>query len=121
MEMAVKATKSCNFTIKRMQCRDQRSEAVSGMDVLPSPKHWRDLPLLQSVGEKHWSSTESCSVTAVRRERDCRMVGILEWTAHGDEISQYVLQEPARIYEQQPHAVDDLKFLLSPAIKLYEN
>lgn len=49
------------------------------------------------------------------------MVGTLEWTAHGDEISQYVMQEPAGIHEQQPHAVDDLKFLLSPAIKLYEN
>lgn len=104
-----------------MEIRGVRQCQVRVFCLLSSPKHWRDLPLLQSVGEKHWSYTESCSVTAVRRERDCWMVGILEWTAHGDEISQYVLQEPARIYEQQPHAVDDLKFLLSPAIKLYEN
>lgn len=46
---------------------------------------------------------------------------ILQWTAPRDEISKYVMQEPARIYEQQPYEVDELKFLLSPAIKLDEN
>ena len=60
-------------------------------------------------------------MTAVKRERDFCMTEILKWTAHGDEISKYVMQEPARIYQQQPYEVDDLKFLLSPAIKLYEN
>lgn len=49
------------------------------------------------------------------------MTEILKRTAHGDEISKYVMREPARISEQQPYEVDDLKFLLSPAIKLYEN
>ena len=58
---------------------------------------------------------------AVRRERDFYMTEILKRTARGDEISKYVMQEPARIHEQQPYEVDDLKFLLSPAIKLYEN
>jgi len=60
-------------------------------------------------------------VTAVEREGDFWVTEILKRTAHGEELSKDVLQEPARIYEQQPYEVDDLKFLLSPAIKLYEN
>lgn len=60
-------------------------------------------------------------MTAVKGERDLCMMEIEKWTSHRDEISKYVMQEPVRICEQQPYEVDDLKFLLSPAIKLYEN
>lgn len=75
----------------------------------------------QSLGAGGLSCAESRDVAAVRRERDFGMTEILKWTARGDEISKYVMQEPARIYEQQPYEVDDLKFLLPPVIKLYEN
>lgn len=91
------------------------------MDVLPSVispalERLSFAPVCGREGlELHWEpQCDSC-------QKRKGLVGTLEWTAHGDEISQYVMQEPARIHEQQPHVVGDLKFLLSPAIKLYEN
>lgn len=86
------------------------------MGALPSPQGWRDPTLLTAMGRKGLSCSEISSATAVKGER-----GFCTMEAHRDATSKYVIQEPARNGEQQPYEVDDLKFLLSPAMKLYEN
>mgnify|MGYP001858587476 CR=1 FL=1 len=91
------------------------------MGALPSPKGWRDLPLLTAMGRKGLSCFKISSATAVKGERGFCTMEVQKCTVHRDAISKYVIQEPARTGEQQPYEVDDLKFLLSPAIKLYEN